>query len=316
MTKPVVQSELLDTVLQVMGMQPEVSPILKDEFPKCPPLRVLVAEDGIANQHVAVGMLNAAGHQAVVAGDGRETIARWESEPFDVILMDMHMPVMDGIEATERIRTAEQTTGNHIPIIALTAAAMKEDAEICKQAGMDDYLAKPILGRMLQEMLARYAPEQSTLATVATEREAGTSFVMPGGSGSGERLAEKLANSEPIATDETIDLRAAASRIPGGLRGVRGLAEVFLPECETLMQTLHAEIPDGDATLIQQAAHTLKGSANLFFATKVHDAAYKIERMAKDRDLSESAEDLQVLAGEVELMLRALGNFLDITSED
>jgi HPt (histidine-containing phosphotransfer) domain-containing protein len=140
--------------------------------------------------------------------------------------------------------------------------------------------------------------------------------VVPGTSGSGERLAEKLANSEHVATDETIDLRAAASRIPGGLRGVRGLAEVFLPECDSLMQTLRAEIPAGDATLIQQAAHTLKGSANLFLATRVHDAAYKIERTAKNRDLAHSADDLKVLEQEVQSMLRALNNFLDITAND
>ena len=98
-------------------------------------MRVLVAEDGIANQHVAVGLLRAGGHRAVVASDGREAIARWQSEPFDAILMDMHMPVMDGIAATEHIRAAEQATGPHLPIIALTAAAMKEDAEACRKAG-------------------------------------------------------------------------------------------------------------------------------------------------------------------------------------
>ena len=101
MTKPVVQSELLDTVLQVMGMEPDGHIATDRICPTCPPMRVLVAEDGIANQHVAVGMLQAGGHQAVVASDGRETIARWQSEPFDMILMDMHMPVMDGIEATD-----------------------------------------------------------------------------------------------------------------------------------------------------------------------------------------------------------------------
>ncbi len=92
-----------------------------------------------------------------MAGDGRETISCWQREPFDVILMDMHMPVMDGIEATEHIRAAEAATGDHIPIIALTAAALKEDADACERAGMDAYLAKPIHPRKLQELLARFA---------------------------------------------------------------------------------------------------------------------------------------------------------------
>ncbi len=152
LTKPVVQSELLESVLQVMGIEHEVKEHDPDKLPECPPLRVLVAEDGIANQHVALGILRAAGHQAVIAGDGRETISYWQREPFDVILMDMHMPVMDGIAATEHIRAAEAATGDHIPIIALTAAALKEDADACERAGMDDYLAKPIHPRKLQEI--------------------------------------------------------------------------------------------------------------------------------------------------------------------
>ena len=118
LNKPVVQSELLDTILQVMGIEHQVETSDPDKLPTCPPLRVLVAEDGLANQHVALGILRAAGHQAVIAADGREAIACWQSEPFDVILMDMHMPVMDGIQATEHIRAAEAATGAHIPIIA------------------------------------------------------------------------------------------------------------------------------------------------------------------------------------------------------
>ncbi len=202
MTKPVVQSELLETVLQVMGMKLEETPRTEESLPTCPSMRVLVAEDGIANQHVAVGMLQAGGHRAVVVSDGRETVSRWQSEPFDLILMDMHMPVMDGIEATRQIRAAEQATGGHIPIIALTAAAMKEDAEACRAAGMDAYLAKPIHPRMLQEMLAQFAPKHSALTTADSERETGTSFQRPAGTtGSSERLSDKLSNSEPVASD-------------------------------------------------------------------------------------------------------------------
>ncbi len=317
LTKPVLQSELLDTILQVMGMKSELANVNVNELPSCPPLRVLVAEDGIANQHVAVGMLQAGGHQAVVASDGRETVARWQSEPFDVILMDMHMPVMDGIEATEHIRAAEQGTDNHIPIIALTAAAMKEDAESCQRAGMDAYLTKPIHPRMLQEMLARYAPERTTLMDAKAGREPGTSFVVPGiTTGSGERLSEKLAQSKLVATQDTIDFRAAAGRVPGGLKGVRRLAEVFIPECNGLMKTLAAEIPAGDLALVQRTAHTLKGSANLFSAKKVHDRAFDIEQTAKTGDLEPAVEQLGILQQEVELMLRALDNFLEVTSDE
>ncbi len=315
LTKPVVQSELLETVLQVMGMKPAATRLNEDSMPACPPMRVLVAEDGIANQHVAVGMLQAGGHQSVVVSDGRETVARWQSEPFDLILMDMHMPVMDGIEATQQIRAAELATGGHIPIIALTAAAMKEDADACREAGMDAYLPKPIHPRMLQEMLAKYAPQHSTLATPGSERETGTSFQRPPGrSGSSERLSDKLTNSELFTSDERIDLRAAASRVPGGLHGVRRLAEVFLPECDMLMAKLRAEIPAGDPAVIHRLAHTLKGSANLFCANKVHDAASVIEQSAQEKSTF-TEDQLLVLEQEVKLMMRVLRNFLAITAD-
>jgi PAS domain S-box-containing protein len=323
MTKPVVQSELLDTVLQVMGMESEPSSPGPDILPICPPLRVLVAEDGIANQYVAIGMLQAAGHQAVVASDGRETIARWQAEPFDVILMDMHMPVMDGIEATQHIRAAERGTGRHIPIIALTAAAMRQDAEACQAAGMDGYLTKPISPRMLQHTLAQHAPAFPTLSQQPTPDAAGESTSTAGTSpgtargstGSGERLAERLANHQAVATDETIDLRRAASRVPGGLHGVRRLAEVFIPECEKLMSTLRHELPAGDEHLVQRSAHTLKGSARLFFAERVYHAAFEIENSAHQHDLAAAVGHLPALEQEVELMMRALKNFLDITAD-
>lgn len=314
MTKPVVQSELLDTVLQVMNIKQEEEPE-DDDFPACPPLRVLVAEDGIANQHVAVGMLQAAGHVAVVASDGREAVARWQRESFDLILMDMHMPVMDGIEATREIRSIEAETGDHIPIIAVTAAALKEDADACRDAGMDAYLAKPIHSRMLQELLAKFAPEESDSTILSTQRETHTSFSTGVDAGSSEtsRMNEKLNIDD--ANDPVIDLRAAAARVPGGMPGVRRLAEVFIPECESLMRTLRKELPDGDPTSVQRAAHTLKGSSGLFFATRVSEEAYAIERLGQEKDLPRAADRMLVLEQEVAAMLRSLRNFLDITSE-
>ena len=314
-TKPVVQSELLHVVLQVMGIRGSSQPTVEEILPACRPLRVLVAEDGIANQQVAIGLLQAGGHESVVVSDGRETITRWQSEPFDVILMDMHMPVMDGIEATRHIRAAEQETGQHIPIIALTAAAMKEDAQICRQAGMDDYLSKPIQLRRLQETLARFAGPHTEWAIDTEEESATDAAVVSFESDGGLSLSDKLAASNSLSQSSSIDLQTAASRVPGGLQGVRKLTEVFIPECEALMHTLHDELPGGDAAVIQRAAHTLKGSADLFAATNVHDKAAEIERLAEAEDLSAAAARLPALDGEVDSMLRALRDFLEITRE-
>jgi CheY-like chemotaxis protein/HPt (histidine-containing phosphotransfer) domain-containing protein len=260
-------------------------------------------------------MLQAAGHRAVVVSDGREAVARWQSEPFDMILMDMHMPIMDGLEATEAIRSHEKP-GQHIPIIALTAAAMKEDALACHNAGMDAYLTKPIHARQLQEMMAQFAPEKSVLESLNVQRDSGTSFVLSDdspGTGSTE-IAWETQSDSAIDDKETIDLRAAAGRVPGGLQGVRRLAEVFVGECADLMQTLRQTIPAGDAVVVQRTAHTLKGSASLFFAERVRTVAEEIELIAKDQDLQAAVPLLSQLEEEVRAMLRAINNFLDITA--
>jgi two-component system sensor histidine kinase/response regulator len=314
MTKPVVQSELLDTVMHVMHakMEPEIQQ--GESLPSCPPMRILVAEDGLANQHVAVGMLRAGGHQAVVVSDGRETVARWQDEPFDAILMDMHMPVMDGIEATEAIRANERSTGAHIPIIALTAAAMKEDVAACKQAGMDAYLAKPIHLRQLQETLAKFAPEHPVLDSRDNQRAKGTSFSLQ--PETKETIAPDAASSGCEEPDsDVIDLQAAASRVPGGLPGVRRLAEVFLGECDDLMTALRRDIPGGEPATVRRSAHTLKGSASLFAAQGVQQTAARIEVKASENALEATPVLLVELEQEVEKMLTALRRFLDSPSD-
>ena len=227
--------------------------------------------------------------------------------------MDMHMPVMDGIEATKAIRAAEHSSGDHMPIIALTAAAMKEDAEACQAAGMDDYLAKPIQPRLLQEALARHAPENPTLLTQDRTDPGTEPRSTPG---AGKRLSDLLASSAPVATEETLDLRTAAARVPGGLQGLRRLAEVFVPECESLVQTICDQLPEGEAPLLQRTAHTLKGSADLFAAKKLYDLAFQIETAARDQDMSAANNLLPELTEEAELMMRGLKNFLNVTADE
>jgi len=126
-------------------------------------LRILVAEDNPINQRVAARILELDGHQVTLAGDGRQAWELASSRPFDLILMDVQMPVMSGLEAARLIRERERSRGGHIPIIALTASAMKGDRERCLEAGMDDYLSKPLRPSALREMIARYAPLTNVL---------------------------------------------------------------------------------------------------------------------------------------------------------
>ncbi|QEG02436.1 Signal transduction histidine-protein kinase BarA [Stieleria maiorica] len=316
LTKPAVQSELLDTVLQVMQRKQIGVIDPRTDLPACLPMRVLVAEDGLANQHVAVGMLRASGHQPVVVSDGREAVARYRSEPFDMILMDMHMPIMDGIDATKAIRAHERVTGRHIPILALTAAAMKRDAEACEQCGMDGYLTKPIHQRRLQEMMARFAPETSVLdqpapgVAVPGNAPAATAARNSDDRDVVVRDADVKDAGTPSGTSteafQVIDVQAVTRRIPGGAQGVAQLAEVFIKECTDLMQVLNDGIPGGDAVVIARTAHTLKGSAGLFYAEKVRELALQIETKAKAGDLADTVDDLARLNPQVDAMLAEL----------
>jgi CheY-like chemotaxis protein len=121
---------------------------------------ILVADDNIINQRVAVGLLQQMGLQAEVAKNGSEAIDKLHDGHFDLVLMDVQMPVMDGLEATRRIRSFESESGTHIPIIALTAGAMDGDRENCLNAGMDDFISKPIILKALTQILAKWLPQE------------------------------------------------------------------------------------------------------------------------------------------------------------
>ena len=155
--KPVGQSELLNSILTALAGQSEQAPPAATASPASgegrPRLRVLVAEDNRVNQVIAVRLLEREGYQVEVAGNGREAMDRLHRNPFDVVLMDVQMPEMDGFEATAAIRLKEKEHGSHIPIIAMTAHAMKGDRERCLSSDMDGYVTKPIrIGELLEEI--------------------------------------------------------------------------------------------------------------------------------------------------------------------
>jgi CheY-like chemotaxis protein len=129
-------------------------------------MRILVAEDNAVNQRLATRLLEKRGHHVVVVGNGREALIALEKDTFDLVLMDIQMPNMDGMEATTKIREREELAGGHVSVVALTAHAMKGDEELCLAAGMDDYLAKPIRPQELDKLLAKFAqriPDRRTV---------------------------------------------------------------------------------------------------------------------------------------------------------
>jgi CheY-like chemotaxis protein len=161
LTKPVGQSELFHAMARVLGSETQVpsGTLLTRhslrETSNGP--RVLLAEDNMVNQRLAVRLLEKRGYTVVVAADGHEALAAFDEQTFDLVLMDVQMPLMGGFEVTAAIREREKATGAHTPIVAMTARAMKGDREECLAAGMDDYLAKPIRTQELFEILDRLA---------------------------------------------------------------------------------------------------------------------------------------------------------------
>lgn len=160
MSKPVIASELLDEILNQFS-QPgvieakSVAKVITSSSVQ--PRRVLLAEDNEINRRVAIGLLRSRGHQVVVVMNGLEAVNLSAEKKFDVILMDMQMPVMDGYEATRVIRQREQQTGGHIPIVAMTAEALKGDREICLEVGMDDYVSKPVAPLAMYRAVEQFA---------------------------------------------------------------------------------------------------------------------------------------------------------------
>jgi CheY-like chemotaxis protein len=155
LSKPIKQSELLEAISAALGTSPQTEsllPVKRHALRESQRrLNILLAEDNSVNQRLMVRLLEKHGHHVVVAGNGREALAALERESFDLVLMDVQMPEMDGFEATAAIRQREQATGTHIPILAMTAHAMAGDRERCLEAGMDGYVCKPV---QIQALLA------------------------------------------------------------------------------------------------------------------------------------------------------------------
>ncbi|TWU59463.1 Signal transduction histidine-protein kinase BarA [Rubripirellula tenax] len=155
--KPIKQSELFDSITRCLGVNTVEDAHSADQFDheedSLGHLDILLAEDNLINQKLAVGVLSGGGHKVTIANNGREAVEKLNEHPYDIVLMDVQMPEMDGLIATQKIREAELGTGRHVPIIAMTANAMKGDRERCLEAGMDEYVPKPIRIAALKEKL-------------------------------------------------------------------------------------------------------------------------------------------------------------------
>ncbi len=240
-------------------------------------LRILLAEDNEVNQELVIRLLQKRGHAVVVRGTGTAAVETWEHDCFDVLLMDVQMPEMDGLTATRRIRERERTRGGHVPIIAMTAHAMTGDRERCLEAGMDAYISKPLRPRELLDMLAAI-----------------------GNAASGPSEDTESADELPF------DREALLARVEGDVALLGRMIELFGTQSARLLADLRAAFEQGNAPQVERAAHKLRGTvANLGGATAAH-LARQLETLGREGRLVEAAP----LLGDLECAVDQLRQIL------
>jgi len=266
--KPITQSELLDAIVMVLGLVPQVEEKPEQSIPAVavgPRLSILLAEDNLAAQLIGKKILEKTGHTVQVAGSGIEALQMLDEEEFDLVLMDVEMPHMDGLEATRAIREQEKKSGQHIPILAVTAYATREDQKQCLEAGVDGYLSKPVGPDKLVAALERFLPPDG-------ERDA----VPP------------------------IDLDGALEATGGDRELLREAVGLFLEQdYPRHMEELRGGLARQDARAIKRAAHGIKGAVDSFGGRAVRDVALRLETMGRMGDLSGAQRAVEELEAEM-----------------
>jgi CheY-like chemotaxis protein/HPt (histidine-containing phosphotransfer) domain-containing protein len=253
---------------------------LDPEMARRHPLRILLAEDNVVNQKLALRLLEQMGYRADVAANGLETLAALRRQPYDVVLMDVQMPEMDGLEAARRIR-ADWPPNDRPRIIAMTANALRGDREACLEAGMDDYLSKPILIDELRQALLR-----ASLVSRDDRRE-------PRRPAPAVEAAAELPILETAAIDSLFRLEQHAGRSI-----VRGVVDSFLAEVPGRVERMRKAIADGDAQDLNFTAHVFKGSAAQLGARRLAEVCRELEDRSRDGNLDQAVELLGLLEGE------------------
>ncbi|MCX6568099.1 MAG: PAS domain S-box protein [Candidatus Aminicenantes bacterium] len=300
LTKPIKQSQLYDCLATVLGAAdplaktPDAALVTRHTINEARRrgIRILLAEDNATNQQVALKLLEKLGFHADAVADGRQAVEALETRSYDIVLMDVQMPVMDGFEATRAIRSGAAKVPNpRIPIIAMTAHAMKSDRERCLEEGMDDYISKPIAPQALAEALEKWAapaPERSS-AAVRPARKAPT----------------------PSAVLPIFDRRALLARLMGDAKLVKEILAGFLSDMPLQISALRGSIDKADAGAAGSRAHAIKGAAANVGGLALSAAASDLEKLSQAGRLREAAELLPELERRFDLlkarMQKALG---------
>jgi CheY-like chemotaxis protein len=285
--KPVKHSELQVAITDALGVTTEKRETKSHTPPaELRPRRVLLVEDNPVNQKVALELLGRRGHSVEVARNGAEAVDAVAREPFDVVLMDVHMPVMDGLTATRIIREQEHASGNHVVIVALTAGATVEDRENSLAAGMNDFVSKPFRA----EELFRAVEDVEALVL------------------EGEPV-ETVQEQVSLETDEpSLDWQGALRNLEGDEEFLFELSRMFLEQNPGLLAAVKEAMSNEDGDGLRRAAHSLKGSAQVIGGRATAAAALKLEQLGRNEDFDQAEPAfrlLQVSLAELEERLLA-----------
>ena len=281
LSKPVKPSDLLETIIDVLRIDCEEATDRQHHATNGPeqPLRVLLVEDSRINQKVTAGLLEREGHQVVIASDGISGVHQYRRAPtsFDLVFMDIQMPRMDGFEATRKIRQIDREIGHDIPIVALTAHAMKGDRERMLEAGMDDYLAKPVHADDLVRLVdkwCRNGAESDEQERIAARDE--------------HEVQRDWNATEPEAEEsEVYNRQEALARVGGDEELLRELYDSFSTEAPDWLEMLREAVDDEAVETIESVGHTIKGAAASIGATEVMQLAQHVEELGRRDDVDE-----------------------------
>src|SRR6185503_11322012 len=301
LVKPVRQTMLYECLVNVMAGRPQEAVATSAV---CAPVArapagirgdILVVEDNLINQQVALGILQIQGYRVAVANNGREALDACARGAFDLILMDCHMPEMDGFEATMELRRREQASGaKRVPIVALTANAMAQDREECLNAGMDDHVAKPFSMQTMQEMLERWMPQTASAQPQAAQ---------PAAAG-----AAASAKGGAAVLDRQVLDQLGALRVNGKPDLLARTISLYLAESPKLMHKLKLAADANDTLGIVRSAHSLKSSSANVGATALSRYCGDIEASARRADIAEARRifaDIEAEHGRVQAALGA-----------
>ena len=239
-----------------------------------PSLFILLAEDNPVNQKLTIRMLEKRGHRVELAENGRIAVDMYASKTFDLVLMDVMMPEMDGLEATIAIRERERGTDRHIPIVALTANAMKGDRERCLESGMDKYLSKPIRPADLYAAVESFVPaEAAPAAPEATEANSAQ--------GGGDDAAVDI---------DVFDRATMLERLGDDEELLVEILDLFVSDAPEQLSSLEQAMETGEAELVTRHAHTLKGQAANIAAARMQQVSLEVELAGKEGNLALASE--------------------------